>query len=263
MEDMGRMGGDKSIFGNAFYHNLGNGKFEEISDRLGLETYWPWGFSVGDVNADGWDDIFITGGMGFPFRYGINSMMLNNRGVKFLDSEFILGIEPRPDTHTFWFPYDCSNPHTNQAAQACAGHDSGIVNILGTRSTRSSVIFDLDEDGDLDIVTNEFNSEPMVLINNLAQVKQIHWLKVVLQGTTSNRNGLGATVVVKSGNRTFTKYNDGKAGYLAQSVLPLYFGLGEATKIDRVEVKWPSGRTQVLTDGLKPNHTLKITEPAS
>jgi hypothetical protein len=43
-------GGEKNIFGNAFYHNLGNGKFEEISDRLGLETYWSWGVSVGDVN---------------------------------------------------------------------------------------------------------------------------------------------------------------------------------------------------------------------
>ena len=124
-------------------------------------------------------------------------------------------------------------------------------------------MFDLDDDGDLDIVTNDFNSEPMVLISNLAQVKQIHWLKIVLRGTVSNRNGLGATVRVKTATRTFTKYNDGKAGYLAQSVLPLYFGLGEATKIDRVEIKWPSGRTQVLTNDLKINHTLKITEPGS
>ncbi len=200
-EDVGRMGGDKSIFGNAFYHNLGHGKFEEISDRLGLETYWPWGFSVGDINADGWDDVFVSAGMGFPFRYGINSMLLNNRGARFLDSEFILGIEPRQDNHALWFPYDCAKPHTGQAAQACGNHNSGIVNILGTRSTRSSVIFDLDNDGDLDIVTNDFNSEPMVLINNLTTVKQIHWLKVVLNGTASNRNGLGATVRVHIGNQ--------------------------------------------------------------
>lgn len=262
-EDMGRVGGDKSIFGNAFYHNLGHGKFEETSDRMGLETYWPWGFSVGDVNADGWDDVFVTGGMGYPFRYGINSMLLNNRGVRFLDSEFILGIEPRQDNHTFWFSYDCAKPHPGPLTQACGDHSSGMVNIFGTRSSRSAVMFDLDDDGDLDIVTNDFNSEPMVLISNLAQVKQIHWLKVVLRGTVSNRDGLGATVRVNAGNRTFTKYNDGKAGYLAQSVLPLYFGLGEATKIDRVEIKWPSGRAQVLTKDLKINQTLKVTEPGS
>ena len=64
----------------------------------------------------------------------------------------------------------------------------------------------------------------------------IHWLKVKLTGTASNRDGLGATVHVTAGGRTLTKYNDGKSGYLSQSSLPLYFGLGDAQKIDRVEV---------------------------
>jgi len=257
-------GGEKSIFGNAFYHNLGSGKFEEISDRLGLETYWPWGISVGDINADGWDDVFVAAGMGFPFRYGVNSMLLNNRGQGFLDAEFILGIEPRRDhrTHTFWFSIDCAQAPGGQGVDACAGRSSGTVNIMGALSSRSSVMFDLDNDGDLDIVTNDFNSEPMVLISDLAQVKQIHWLKVVLNGIQSNRNGLGATVRVKAGNRTFTKYNDGKSGYLAQSVLPLYFGLGDATKIDRIEIDWPSGRKQVVTKDLRINRTLKVTELA-
>jgi len=257
-------GGEKSIFGNAFYHNLGSGKFEEISDRLGLETYWPWGISVGDINADGWDDVFVAAGMGFPFRYGVNSMLLNNRGQGFLDAEFILGIEPRRDhrTHTFWFSIDCAQAPGGQGVDACAGRSSGTVNIMGALSSRSSVMFDLDNDGDLDIVTNDFNSEPMVLISDLAQVKQIHWLKVVLNGIQSNRNGLGATVRVKAGNRTFTKYNDGKSGYLAQSVLPLYFGLGDATKIDRIEIDWPSGRKQVVTKDLRINQTLKVTELA-
>jgi hypothetical protein len=117
---------------------------------------------------------------------------------------------------------------------------------------RSSVIFDLDNDGDLDIVTNDFNSEPQVLISDLAQVKQIHWVEVVLTGTSSNRDGLGATVRVHAGGQAYTKYNDGKSGYLSQS---------DATKIDRIEVQWPSGRKQALTDGLTVNQTLRITEP--
>ena len=53
------------IFGNALYHNLGGGKFEEISDRMGVENYWPWGPSVGDLNADGWQDVFIAASMNF------------------------------------------------------------------------------------------------------------------------------------------------------------------------------------------------------
>jgi hypothetical protein len=110
-------------------------------------------------------------------------------------------------------------------------------------------------------VTNDFNSEPQVLVSNLAQQRHIHWLKVVLVGTSSNRNGLGATVRVQAGGQTYTKYNDGKSGYLAQSALPLYLGLGDSSKIDRVEVDWPSGRKQVLTTGVEENQTLQIVEP--
>jgi enediyne biosynthesis protein E4 len=257
---------DSFIFGNALYHNLGGGKFEESSDRLGVENYWPWGPSAGDINADGWDDIFIPSGMGFPFRYGINSMLLNNRGEKFLDAEFLLGIEPRRDgrTHTPWFELDCSQgvpPELMHFLQKFPCQSpKGKVMVMGTLSSRSAAIFDLDNDGDLDIVTNDFNAEPQVLISDLAQRRQIHWLKVVLNGTVSNRNGLGATVRVSAGGQVYTKYNDGKSGYLSQSVLPLYFGLGDAAKIDRVEVGWPSGRQQVLTE-LQVNETLLVTEP--
>src|SRR4029077_1276081 len=100
------------IFGNALFHNMQNSsgiRFEEISDRIGAETYWPWGPSVGDVNADGWDDIFIASSMNYPHRYGINSMLLTARAGKFVDAEFVLGIEPRRDgrTHTPWFDLDC------------------------------------------------------------------------------------------------------------------------------------------------------------
>ena len=257
---------DSFTFGNALYHNLGDGKFEESSDRLGVENYWPWGPSTGDINADGWEDIFIPSGMGFPFRYGINSMLLNNRGEQFLDAEFLLGIEPRRDgrTHTPWFELDCSQGVPPELMLVLkkfpCQSPKGKVMVMGTLSSRSAAIFDLDNDGDLDIVTNDFNAEPQVLISDLAQHKQIHWLKVVLNGTVSNRNGLGATVRVRAGGQVYTKYNDGKSGYLSQSVLPLYFGLGDAAKIDRVEVDWPSGRHQVVTD-LQVNETLPVTEP--
>jgi hypothetical protein len=203
--------------------------------------------------------------MGFPFRYGINSMLLNNRGEKFLDSEFLLGIEPRRDgqTNGFSFDVDCSKPQEGRAAQVCqsAGPGAGKLAVMGTLSSRSSVVFDLDDDGDLDIVTNEFNAEPMVLISDLSERKAIHWIKIVLQGTKSNRDGLGATVRVHVGDRTYTKYNDGKSGYLAQSALPLYFGLDDATRIDRIEVEWPSGKKQVLDKDLAINKTLKVVEP--
>ena len=255
---------DSFIYGNALYRNLGNGKFEEISDRLGLETYWPWGPSIGDLNADGWEDVLVPAGMSYPYRYGINSLLLNERGEKFVDAEFVLGIEPRKKLYTPWFEIDCSDAKEVQLQAAlnskvCVGQ-TGKAIIMSPRSSRSAAIFDLDNDGDLDIVVNDFNSEPQILISNLSERKQIHWLKIVLNGRVSNRNGLGATVRVDAAGHSYFRYNDGKSGYLAQSVLPLYFGLGNTAKIDRVEVDWPSGRKQVLTTDLRENQTLTITE---
>jgi hypothetical protein len=102
-----------------------------------------------------------------------------------------------------------------------------------------------------------------VLVSDLAQRRTIHWLKVALTGTASNRNGLGATVRVVAGGRVLTQWNDGKSGYLSQSVMPLYFGLGDAATVDRVEVDWPSGRRQVVTAGVRANSTLRVTEPSA
>jgi len=251
------------IFGNALYHNVpkrGGTAFEDVSDRAGVENYWPWGPSVGDVNADGWDDIFIASSMDYPHRYGINSMLLNNHGERFLDAEFLLGIEPRRGgrTHTPWFDLDCLQE--GMGTDLCKGR-SGTIRVMAPLGSRSAAIFDLDNDGDLDIVTNDFNSAPQVLVSDLSSRRPIHWLKVVLTGTASNRDGLGAVVRIKTGNRVYTKYNDGKSGYLSQSALPLYFGLGDATTIDRIEIDWPSGRKQVETQRLEINRTLTLTEP--
>jgi hypothetical protein len=253
---------DSFVYGNSLYHNLGNGKFEEVSDKMGVENYWPWGPSVADINADGWQDIFIASSMNFPFRYGINSMLLNNKGQKFLNAEFLLGIEPRREgrTHTAWFDIDCSAPNTNTyTRQPCKGQ-TGVIRVMAPLGSRSSVIFDLDNDGDLDIVTNDFNSEPQILISDLSERRQIHWLKVKLHGTVSNRDGLGATVRVIAGGRTLTQFKDGKSGYLSQSSLPLYFGLGDAQTVDRVEVDWPSGVKQVISRGIKANEVLDVAE---
>jgi hypothetical protein len=252
-------GSSNNIFGSAFYQNLGNGRFIEVSDRLGVETYWPWGVSVGDLNADGYEDIFVTAGMGYPFRYAINSVLLNERGEQFLDSEFVLGVEPRRDgrTERNWFTLDCDG--VDKQHELCTGK-SGKTTFTGALSTRSSAIFDIDNDGDLDIVTQEFNDRPQILVSNLTEKKRIHFLKVKLIGTASNRDGLGATVTVRVGDRRLTQFNDGKSGYLSQSSLPLYFGLGDATRVEAVEVLWPSGKSQALSKELPIDQLLRITE---
>ena len=135
-----------------------------------------------------------------------------------------------------------------------------MVSIRGAVSTRSSVALDLDGDGDLDLVTNEFNDRPQILISSLAAKRKVHFLKIQLVGTASNRDGLGSTVKVSAGGMTQTRYHDGKSGYLSQSSLPLYFGLGEAATVDRIEVSWPSGRTNILEGSLPANRSLRIVE---
>ena len=97
------------ILGNAFYRKDGPNKFTEVSDQINAENYWPWGISVADLNADGFEDVFIAASMSFPYRYGINSVLLNDRGKDFLDSEFVLGVEPRSKgTAQPWMVLDCS-----------------------------------------------------------------------------------------------------------------------------------------------------------
>jgi hypothetical protein len=254
-----RQSASNCILGNAFYQNQGQGRFVEVSARLGAETYWPWGMSVADLNADGYEDIFVTAGMGYPLRYAINSVLLNEGGQRFVDSEFVLGVEPRKGNRIEkeFFTLDCSG---EDKKHPLCRDKTGTLSVTGALSSRSSVAFDLDEDGDLDLVTNEWNDHPQVLISNLSEKKPVHHLKIKLIGTVSNRDGLGATVKVQCGPKTYTRYHDGKSGYLSQSSMPLYFGLDTTTTVDRIEVIWPSGKKQLLAERIPVDALLTITE---
>ena len=252
--------GKASIWGNSVFRNDGGGRFREVSEAVNAETYWPWGLSTGDLNADGFEDVFITAGMNYPYRYATNSLKLNDRGTAFVDAEFVLGVEPRRDGQvaTPWFELDMAG--ADQGHREGTGVD-GRLSIWGARGSRSSAIFDVDGDGDLDIVTNEFNAEPMVLISDLTARRRVRFLQVVLRGTRSNRSGLGAAVTVAAGGAAHTQVQDGKSGYLSQSLMPLYFGLGDADGIERVEVVWPSGRRQSVTSPVAVNGTITVEEP--
>jgi enediyne biosynthesis protein E4 len=183
---------------------------------------------------------------------------LNDAGHRFVDAEFVLGVEPRQgDVVTPWFELDASGKDKGHRDAAGA---AGRVMVWGARGTRSAVLFDLDGDGDLDIVTNEFNAAPMVLINNLTAKKPVHYIALKLTGTTSNRDGLGAVVRVTAAGMTYTKVMDGNSGYLSHSLYPLYFGLGAAERVDQIEVLWPSGKRQVIKSPAAIDSTLQVRE---
>ena len=251
--------GGRSIFGNAFYRSEGGGSYLEISDRVGAENHWPWGLSTGDLNADGYDDVFLASSMNYPFRYGVNTLLVNDLGEAFLDAEYILGIEPRRDGRTTkaWFLLDCGG--ADREHDRCEGQE-GLIEIWAALGSRSSVIFDIEGDGDLDIVTNEFNSEPQVFVSDLSERKRISYLEVKLAGRRSNRSGIGAVVTVEAEGARYRKANDGQSGYLSQSDLPLYFGLAGAASVDRIVVQWPSGKTQTVPGPVAVNRLVEVTE---
>ncbi|MDG1890986.1 MAG: FG-GAP-like repeat-containing protein [Verrucomicrobiota bacterium] len=258
-----------SVFGNTFFRQTEKGVFEEVSDALGAENYWPWGLSVDDLNADGFDDAFLTSSMNFPLRYSMNTLLLNDLGKKWRHAECVLGVEPRTGGLAVpWFELDLLGADKEAPVlELLESHGANLdqfpdrVVVWGAMGSRSSVIFDVDDDGDLDIVTNEMNHHPMVLLSNLSEKKSdMTFLKVNLIGTHSNRSGLGAVVRIRSAELHLMKVKDGQSGYLSHSDFPLYFGLGSVKQVDSLEVTWPSGIIQEIKGPIRLNQTLRITE---
>jgi cytochrome oxidase Cu insertion factor (SCO1/SenC/PrrC family) len=268
----------RHVLGNALFTGAGGGSFVEMSDSANVESGWPWGPSVGDLNADGWPDLFIAAGMNFPYRYHGNDVLLSDAGARFVNAEFLLGVEPRSRTVRPWFTLDCDGQDAGHpicqgeqvATMSLDGHGSarpsrveplhGEVTVWASRASRSAVVLDLDGDGDLDVVTNNYGDVPQVLMSDLAQRGAVHFLTVRLKGSRSNRDGLGATVTVRASGRDQVQVNDGKSGYLAQSSLPLYFGLGQATRAESITVRWPDGTRQVRRGPVPSGATVVIEE---
>jgi hypothetical protein len=237
-KDLARQVGFKHeelIFGNAFYRNEGGGKFTEVSQQANLETFWPWGIAAGDFDNDGWVDLFIPSGMGYPFYYWPNYLLLNQRDGAFADRAKELGVEP---------------PRRGKFGQPIAGK-------AAARSSRSAAAADFRGVGKLDLVVNNFNDQPYYLKNRLPRRNYVQFR---LRGTKSNRDAIGAVVRLYRGNQILTRPVQAMCGYLAQSSLTAHFGLGDDPAVDRVEITWPGGRRQAL-DRPAPNRLHEVTEP--
>ncbi|HWC16724.1 MAG TPA: CRTAC1 family protein [Terriglobales bacterium] len=207
----------------SLFHNEGHGLFVDAAptSEIGRDTLLTLGFGCFffDYDLDGWLDIFVANGH-------IEDQIENiQKRVRY--------AEP---PHLF---HNLGN-----------GKFTEVTDRMGTefarpRVSRGAAYADIDNDGDLDLVVTT-NGGPAQLFRNDGETG--HSLRVKLQGTKSNRDGVGAIVRVHSGGNNQWLMMRSGSSYLSQSELVLTFGLGNATKADRVEVEWPSGQRDILNN---------------
>ena len=206
---------------STLYRNNGDGSFTDATFEAGLGVntrYLGWGCSFIDFDNDGWKDIVLVNGHVYPEiqRMGVNTPYL----------------EPK-------ILYKNLRNGRFQDVSLSAG--PGIV---APSPARGMALGDFDNDGDLDIAINNMNGQAELLRNDGGNKN--HSLMIKTIGTKSNRSGLGARIrVVAGGAEQIDEVRSG-ASYISQNDLRVHFGLGQATKADLVEIKWPSGRIDTL-----------------
>lgn len=234
--DLFRIRYEEVIFGNTCYKALGGGKFEEISDKAGLENFWPWGIASGDFDNDGFEDAFVPAGMGYPFHYWPNYLLMNDGDGMFVNRAEAAGVEPPIAGRYF---------------------EKRIRDLPMARSSRAAATGDFDGDGRLEIVVNNFNDHAYYFSN---QSSKRNYVAFRLRGSRSNRDAIGALVRIYVGKEIMIRQVNPASGYLAQSSRTVHFGLGDRAKIDRAEIQWPGGSMQKLEDpGLNQLH--QVVEP--
>jgi len=200
-------------------HNDKSGNFTDATAAagLGLNTkYLGWGTMFFDFDNDGWPDLLLVNGHVYPEvdKYHLGSdykeprLLYHNRG----DGTF-------------------------EDISASAG-----TGITTPASSRGLAVGDLWNDGRMSAVISNMNASPSLLVNQVKYAN--HWIAFKTIGTKSNRDGIGARITVKAGKRLLVDEVRSGSSYVSNNDMRVHFGLGKETKLDSVEVRWPSGLTE-------------------
>ena len=268
---------------NFLFHNEHNGKFKEIGARSGV-AYDAYGLTRGATGIDSArfrndDTLGIAIG---NFANEMNALYVARDSLVFADEAIKEGVGPASQKllkfGLFFFDYDLdgrldvltANGHLEPEIHRVDGSqqyrqpaqlfwNSGDKKGMGFEAVpaskcspdllkpivgRGSAFADIDNDGDLDVVLTQVSGPPLLLRNDLPRGH--HWLRLKLTGTKSNRDAIGAWIKVRVGGRTLSRQVMPTRSYLSQSELPVTIGLGDATKVDSVEITWPGGAVQKI-----------------
>jgi hypothetical protein len=220
------------------WQNMGDGTFSDVSQEVGVcNTGWGWAAKFADFDNDGWQDLFVVNGLrsAGPENYlPVLLPMLTTPGVDFSD------VNNWPDIgNRSWSGYQKKRLFHNLGDGSFReiGAASGLNN---ERDGRGIGVIDLDNDGRLDLVQTNADQSPIVYHNVSQNVG--NWIELKLEGTKSNRDAIGARVQLQAGGLTQMRELDGGNGYAGESSRRIHFGIGAATKIDHLQIRWPSGR---------------------
>ena len=239
---------------NMLWHNNGDGTFTDLSKETGTcITLWGWAAKFGDFDNDGWQDLFVVNGLRSASKENYIPVLVNmitKPGVDFTD----VNLWPHIGNMT-WSGYQKKKMFRNMGNQAFKeiSAEAGVDNDKDGRGIGMS---DFDNDGRLDFYQTNAD-QPALFYHNVTEGAG-HWVELKLVGVKSNRDAIGARVTLKAGGQTMIREVNGGNGYSGQSSLRLHFGIGAATKIDSVEIRWPSGIVQKETLGI--DKITKITE---